>query len=301
MEDTQTGQVNAESLDFSSVLTQQGSKSEAVNVPETVPQDVVQPAVQEVQNEFIIVDGERVELNLDEVIGSHPDGTPIKLRDTDNPKSYKFFQARDSKKERELKELRELVKGVQKPQEVKPEPKPIPTRPVFPTRPKDYDPTEAVTNPDSVSYKFEREKEDYYAQKDAYDLYRENELMTFKGQIESEKEVQLKSQAELEYQAKMLGEIQRVGGVDVSEAKEIWTEFTTPKNDQEFLKDVVDFHHFKKGKLNPQAQAKVDQFNRNGQRQAQYVAPPGVIGSQAPPDDFDFGKEVLKTAQKFRL
>lgn len=252
-------------------------------------------------NEFIIVDGEKVEVNLDEIIGNHPDGTPIKLRDTDNPKSYKFFQARDSRKDKRLKELEDKLNVVQQPQ-VQPEQKlEPPKRPEFPKRPKDFDPTESVTNPDSPSYQYERMKEDYYAQRDTYDKYKEDELFSFKGQIEAKEQAQLKSQQELAYQSQMLGQISQIGGVDQNEAKEIWDTYTTPKDNESFLKELVEFHHFKKGKATPQTQKTIDNFNRNGQRQSQFIAPPGVIGSQSAPENPTLGDELLKITKQYRM
>lgn len=300
--DTQQEQVQSATpvIDFSTIIPGMPKLETQEVSPEQVGQ-VEQPKIEAPVNEFIIVDGERVEVNLDEIVGNHPDGTPIKLRETDNPKSYKYFQARDSKNAKRLKELEEKLNTAQKP-EVKPEVKlEPPKRPTVPQRPKDYDPTEAVTNPESPSYQFERAKEDYYLQKDAYDKYVEDQMLGFKGQIESERANQLRSQEELARQAQILGQIQQVGGVDTNEAKEIWETYSTPKDDSQFLKDLVEFHHFKKGQRTPQAQQQISQFEKNTQRQSQYLPPPGVIGTQSPSEEFDLGKELLKTAKQYRI
>lgn len=304
MEDgnTPTGQVQTPVIDFSTIIPSMPKleNQEAVNSEIVSPEVTEQTQVP--QNEFIIVDGERIEVNLNEVIGENPDGSPRYLKDTDNPKSYKYYQSKDTKKERRIKELEDMVKGIQKPAEVKTEIKPEPPkRPIFPTRPKDYDPTEAVTNPQSVSYQFERAKEDYYAQKDAYDLYKETELLSFKGQIEAEKAEQLKSKEQLAYEAYQLGLIQEAGASDINEAKEVQVAFATPKDDKEFAKELLEFHRWKKGQKTPQAQQKIDQFNKNGQRQAQYLPPPGVIGSQSASEEPTFGDLLMKTVKERRI
>jgi len=144
-------------------------------------------------------------------------------------------------------------------------------------------------------------KEDYYAQRDIYDRYKEDELFSFKGQIEAEKAEQLKSKEELARQAYQLGLIQEMGASDINEAREVQEEFATPKNDKEFAKDLLEFHRWKKGQKTPQAQQKIDQFNRNGQRQAQYVPPPGVIGSQTAPDNPTLGDELIKITKQYRI
>ena len=299
--DTQQEQVQTQNqspiIDFSTILP---------NIPPLESQVVQESPIQEQQseapvNEFIVVDGEKVEVNLDEIIGNHPDGTPIKLRETDNPKSYKFFQARDSRNAKRLKEMEEKL-NTQQPKEVKVEVKlEPPTRPEFPKRPKDYDPTEAVTDSDSSSYQYERMKEDYYAQRDIYDRYKEDELFSFKGQIEAEKAEQLKSKEELARQAYQLGLIQEMGASDINEAREVQEEFATPKNDKEFAKDLLEFHRWKKGQKTPQAQQKIDQFDRNGKRQNQYVLPPGVVGSQTAPENPTLGDELIKITKQYRI
>lgn len=301
--DTQQEQVQTPVIDFSTIIPNMPKleTQEAVQAsPEQVGQ-VEQPKIEAPVNEFIIVDGERVEVNLDEIVGNHPDGTPIKLRETDNPKSYKYFQARDSKNAKRLKELEEKLNTVQKP-EVKPEVKlEPPTRPLFPQRPKDYDPTEAVTNPDSPSYQYERMKEDYYLRRDEYDKYVEDQMFSFKGQIEAKEQAQLKTQEELARQAYMIGQIQQVGGVDVNEAKEIWEAYSTPKDDLSYLKEVVEFHHFRKGQKTPQAQQQIAQFEKNTQRQSQYLPPPGVIGTQSPAETPTLGDALMETVKKYRI
>lgn len=299
MQDPNTQQEQVQPIiDFSTILP---------NMPKLENQEAVQETNEPAQpeapvNEFIIVDGEKVEVNLDEVIGNHPDGTPIKLRDTDNPKSYKFFQARDSRKDKRLKEMEDKLNTVQQPKEVKTEQKlEPPKRPEFPKRPKDYDPTEAVTNPESNSYQYERMKEDYYIQKDAYDSYRENELFSFKGQIEAKEQAQLKSQQELAFQSYQLGLLQEVGAADINEASEIQKMYATPKDDREFAKDLIDLYRWKKSQKTPQAQKTIDNFNRSGQRQNQYIAPPGVIGSQSAPENPTLGDALMETVKKYRI
>lgn len=302
---TPQGQAEIPVIDFSTILP---------NMPKLENQEIVTPEVgnrvelptqqaneQPVANEFIIVDGERVEVNLDEIVGNHPDGTPIKLRDTDNPKSYKFFQARDSKNAKRLKELEEKLNTVQKPEvkpEVKLEPPKVPPKPI---RPKDYDETEAITNPDSSSGQFLMQDREY---KDAVIerlLYDNDQLKSFKGQIETERTTQLKSQEELARQAQILGQIQQVGGVDTNEAKEIWETYSTPKDDTQFLKDLVEFHHFKKGQKTPQAQQQIAQFEKNTQRQSQYLPPPGVIGTQSQVETPTLGDALMETVKKYRI
>jgi hypothetical protein len=301
---TPQGQAEIPVIDFSTILPNMPKLESQEIVTQEVGNRVEVPthqANEPVVNEFIIVDGERVEVNLDEIVGNHPDGTPIKLRETDNPKSYKYFQARDTKNAKRLKEMEEKLNAVQKPQvqpEVKLEP---PKRPTFPQRPKDYDPTEAVTNPESPSYQFERQKEDYYLQKDVYDKFVEDQMFSFKGQIETERTNQLKSQEELARQAQILGQIQQVGGVDTNEAKEIWETYSTPKDDTQFLKDLVEFHHFKKGQRTPQAQQQIAQFEKNTQRQSQYLPPPGVIGTQSQVETPTLGDALMETVKKYRI
>jgi len=296
-------------LDFSTVIPNMPKlENQETTSPEITGQTTPteQSQTEKPVNEFVNVDGEMVEVNLDEVIGTNPkDGSPIYLRDTDNPKSYKYFQSVRTKEktryETRLKELEEKLNTTRQPEvepEVKLEP---PKRPEFPKRPKDYDPTEAVTNPDSPSYQYERMKEEYYAQRDIYDKYKEDEMFSFKGQIEAKEQAQLKSQQELAYQAQMLGQIQQIGGVDAQRAKQIFDNYSAPKDNESFLKELIEFDNWKLGQKTPQTQQKIDQFNKNGQRQAQYVPPPGVIGSQSAPDNPTLGDELTKVTKQYRI
>lgn len=295
-------------IDFSTIIPNMPKlENQEIQSPEIIGQQVpTEPQTEKPVNEFVNVDGEMIEVNLDEVIGTNPkDGSPIYLRDTDNPKSYKYFQSVRTKEknryETKLKELEEKLNTVQKPEvkpEVKLEPPKVPPKPI---RPKDYDETEAITNPESLSGQFLMQDREY---KDAVIerlLYDNDQLKSFKGQIETERTTQLKSQEELAKQAYWLGQIQQVGGVDMNEAKEIWETYSTPKDDVAYLKEVIDFHHFKKGQRTPQAQQQIAQFDKNTQRQSQYLPPPGVIGTQSQVETPTLGDALMETVKKYRI
>jgi len=111
-----------------------------------------------------------------------------------------------------------------------------PKRPVFPTRPKDYDGTDAAINPDSLSYQFERAKEDYQIQKDIWDQYVESENFSLREQINKERQAVKETKEQAAHKAYMLGKIQEVGGVDIKKAEQIWDSYSTPKKDEDFLK-----------------------------------------------------------------
>lgn len=296
-------------IDFSTIIPsmpklENQAAQEVVNKTETPSE---QSQIEKPVNEFVNVEGEMIEVNLDEVIGTNPkDGSPIYLRDTDNPKSYKYFQSVRTKEknryEARLKELEGRLNTVQQPQEVKTEQRLEPPKmPPKPIRPKDYDETEAITNPESASGIFLKQDREY---KDAaIDLlvYKNEQLESFKRQIEVEKAEQLKSKEVLARQSYELGLLQEVGASDINEAREIQESFSTPKDDREFAKDLLEFHRWKKGQKTPQTQQKIEQFDRNGKRQSQYIPPPGVIGSQSAPDTPTLGDELIKITKQYRI
>lgn len=310
MEDGNTGQVQTPVIDFSTIIPGMPKLgNQEITSPEITGTEVTSPEVtgqsieqaEAPQNEFIIVDGEKIEVNLNEVIGENPDGSPRYLRDTDNPKSYKYYQSKDTKKERRIKELEEMVKSIQKPAEVKTEPQPEPPKLLpKPIKPRNYDETEAITDPESPSGIFLKEDRDYKDSVLEVLLYENSQLKSFKGQIETEKAEQLKSKEQLAHEAYQLGLIQEVGA-DINEAQEVQREFAIPKNDKEFAKELLEFHRWRKGQKTSQAQQKIDQFNKNGQRQAQYLPPPGVIGSQSAPEESTFGDLLVETVKKHRI
>jgi hypothetical protein len=201
-------------------------------------------------------------------------------------------------REKVLREQAEakLQQYIQPKVEVQAPPKLLPR----PTRPKDYDETEAITNPDSSSGIFLKADRDYKDSALEVLLYENAQLKSFQGQIETEKVEQLKSKELLAHEAYQLGLIQEAGASDVNEAREVQKDFATPKNDKDFAKDLLEFYRWKKGQVSPQTQSKVEQFNKNSQRQAQYIAPPGVVGSQAVSEEKTFGDLLVETYHKDR-
>ena len=223
--------------------------------------------------------------------------TPVKTDETPKePKepfdAIKHFQSIADKRLAELereKVTRERLEAelnqFKQPKAVEP-----PKRPVFPQRPKDYDPTEAVTNPDSPSYHYERQKEEYYGKRDEYDQYIESQTFSLKEQLEKERQAVEETKQQAAYKAYRIGQMQKMGVADIKEAEEIWDNFSTPKKDEDFLKDVIEFHRYKKSQINPTAQKKVNEIEQRNERMKQPL-PPGVLPGKS--DDLPSPDELF--------
>lgn len=155
--------------------------------------------------------------------------------------------------------------------------------PKKPIKPKDYDATEAITNPESISWKYREEKE-------VWDDYRDSKVESLEQMIQQERQASEEIKQQTALKAYRIGQIQKMGVADIKEAEEIWDNFSTPKKDEDFLKDVIEFHRFKRSQINPSAQKRVSEIEQRNERMKQPL-PPGVLPGKS--DDLPSPDELF--------
>lgn len=184
------------------------------------------------------------------------------LEGVDNPKSYKHFQAIAEKrlvettqekmlreqKERELEEVRKELERLKNP----PQEEPQIQKPVKPQKPSDYNKVDALTEPDSPSFKWREANEEYLEKLAEYNA---DIVSQTTERFNRERQLQLQSEAAAKAKAKAIGEIQQVINDPIEAEKAFqWAtseESLTPKV-------IAEFYQWKKtqGNIKPKTQPK---------------------------------------------
>jgi len=260
--------------------------------PVETPKEVEAP---QVEKEYVYVDGERIEIDPNEVIGEKPDGTPMYLRETDNPKSYKFYQAKDTKKDLRIKQLEEKLgqfeKKIQQPEPVKQETPVIQMPAEVVELPDNFDFIEAQTNPESNEAKLYAKYLKNQSEWTKYNRIVAQEIQKERAMTAQEKQI-------AQQKAWAIGEVQKYES-DPIKAQQIFDWFTNEVLAKDNFKEIVNFYNVSKSK--PATQQKIDQFDKNGKRQTEYILPPGVIPTQPAPTEFNFGEALTNTVKQTRI
>lgn len=243
-----------------------------------------------------VSDSDQPEIPVEEISNSIPEGV-------DNPKSYKHFQQIAEKRlvettqERILREQAEAkakmleeelnnIKNTPQPKIVKPQP---------PQKPTNYNPSDAINDPDSDSWKYREAKEQF---DDEFLKYQDNFMSSIAEQRRLEDEQQQQAVNLAKLKADAISKLQLEGGLAPEEAIECFNWATTP--DSTNPKIIAEF--FKWQKTQKPVNTKVNNFNERIERRNQNPLPPGVgISSESPskdtPDDA-FNKQFNKKNQK---
>jgi hypothetical protein len=295
-QNTQTERVPNNTLELKDL----GMEAPDTIVTPIIPTDAPEPAAPDsaaTEQEFVFVDGERVDIDPNEVIGEKPDGSPMYLRETDNPKSYKYFQVKDSKKLNKIKELEEKLSTFEQKLQSAPPPqeaKAIPNKPVHPgQKPEGYNKYDAFNDPESPSYKWQEKWDSYLEQKSTYDEYVISQYESTLKATEQEKHIATQ-------RAQIIGEIQK-HEPDPIKAQQILDWFYNEIIGKDNFREVVNFHNYSTKQLRPQAQQKMEQMDKNGKRQDEILLPPGVVPKQPAPSEYNFGDELVNLVKQTRI
>lgn len=293
-QNTQTERVHSNTLELKDLGMEAPDTVVAPIIPTETP-EAPEPVATE--REFVMVDGDRVDIDLEEVIGEKPDGSPMYLRETDNPKSYKYFQVKDSKKLNKIKELEEkLTSFEQKLQSAPPpqEAKVTPNKPVHPgQKPEGYNKYDAFNDPESPSYKWQEKWDGYLEQKSTYDEYVISQYESTLKATEQERQIATQ-------RAQLVGELQK-HEPDPMKAQQILDWFYNDVIGKDNFREVVNFYNYSTKQLRPQAQQKIEQMDRNGKRQDEILLPPGVVPKQPAPSEYNFGDELVNLVKQTRI
>ena len=187
--------------------------------------------------------------------------------------------------EAEAKALREELNLIKNP------PKPKVERPQPPQKPQNYNPSDAVNDPESDSYRYREEYESY---RDNYQAYQDN-LITELHELESRK-IQEQNQASFAAKAKAdaISKLQTEGGMTPEEAIDCFQWATSPNSTNP--KAIADFYKWQKTQSVQNPKANV--LNQRTDLRNNNPFPPGVgIGSESAttdtPDDV-FNKQFNK-------
>lgn len=259
----------------SNTLEEQGQEQIADSTP--TQEDIFDDVFNLANNDPFVQ--EEVEAREDEFVQDEPLSTSDNVEAKDNDSQFQYWQSQADKNKAEVEALKVEMEAL-KQQSVKVEEEtkePTLVKPTKPVKPADYDYSEALADPDSVSAKYIAEKENYMDSMSDY-LMNQDENRQKALQIQAEQQMAKQQHQET------LAELQGRHGYTPEQANDFIKSMSSP--DSLSLDNLVKLHQLNMGnvpqqatqeqQVAPQAQQKANQMKQRSEK----LSIPKPIGVQ---------------------